>query len=86
MKENKLKSFEYYDVCIIGASIAGNYLSFLLSDSNLRIAVIEKHESIGYPFQCTGIVSKKLTNIISILKDILLNCFDISDFHLIIYF
>jgi len=62
-----------YDVCIVGASIAGNYLSFLLSHSNLKIAIIEEHEKIGYPFQCAGIVSKKLANLISFPQDIILN-------------
>jgi len=73
MKEKEFEQLEYYDICIIGASIAGNYLTFLLSDSNLRIAIIEEHKSIGYPFQCAGIVSKKLGNLISLPKNIILN-------------
>lgn len=64
---------EYFDVCIVGASIAGNYLAFLLSNSNLKIAVLEDHSEIGLPFQCAGIISQKLTQLIEVPKDIILN-------------
>ncbi|NVM18811.1 MAG: NAD(P)/FAD-dependent oxidoreductase [Candidatus Lokiarchaeota archaeon] len=66
-------SYEYFDVCIVGASIAGNYLSFLLSTSNLRIVVLEDHREIGLPFQCAGIISQKLSQLIKLPKGIVLN-------------
>jgi digeranylgeranylglycerophospholipid reductase len=62
-----------YDVCIIGGSIAGNYLAYLLSNSNLTILVIEEHTEIGLPFQCAGIISKKLTQLIKVPREIILN-------------
>jgi geranylgeranyl reductase family protein len=62
-----------YDVCIIGASIAGNYLTYILSDASLKIAIIEEHKSIGYPFQCAGIVSKKLNELLSLPRELILN-------------
>jgi len=64
---------EKFDVCIVGASIAGNYLSFLLSKTNLKIAVIEEHKKIGLPLQCAGIVSQKLGKIIKLPKEVVLN-------------
>ena len=67
------RSFEHFDVCIVGASIAGNYLAFLLSNSNLSIAVLEDHKEIGLPFQCAGIVSQKLSQLIELPKEIVLN-------------
>ena len=67
------RSFEHFDVCIVGASIAGNYLTFLLSNSNLSIAVLEDHKEIGLPFQCAGIVSQKLSQLIELPKEIILN-------------
>ncbi len=70
MEERRL---EIYDVCIVGASIAGNYLTYLLSKSNLRIAVLENHSEIGLPFQCAGIVSQKLSELIELPKEIVLN-------------
>ncbi len=65
--------FEYFDICIIGGSIAGNYLCYLLANTNLKISVIEEHQQIGLPFQCAGIVSQKLTKITQIPKEIILN-------------
>ncbi len=67
------RSIEHYDVCVVGASIAGNYLTYLLSKSNLRIAVIEDHKEIGLPFQCAGIISQKLSKLIELPKEIVLN-------------
>lgn len=67
---------DHFDVCIIGASIAGNYLSYLLSQSSLKIAVIEEHEEVGSPFQCAGIVSMKLAKLIDLPEDLILNRVD----------
>ena len=64
---------ENYDVVIIGASIAGNYLSYLLSGTNLKVAVIEEHMEVGRPLQCAGIISMKLTDLVSFPEDIILN-------------
>jgi len=68
-----INSSEIYDVCIIGASIAGNFLAYLLSKTGLNIVIIEEHKEIGLPLQCAGIVSKKLTQLINIPKEIILN-------------
>ena len=72
------QNIERFDVAIIGASISGNFLSYLLSKSNLTIAVIEEHKEIGLPFQCAGIVSKKLSKIIDLPKEIILNRVNIA--------
>lgn len=45
-----------YDVVIAGAGVAGNYLAFRLAGSGHRVAVVEEHDTIGEPLQCTGIV------------------------------
>jgi geranylgeranyl reductase family protein len=67
------RNIEKFDVCIVGGSIAGNYLSFLLSETNLKIAVVEEHKKIGLPLQCAGIVSQKLSKIIKLPEEIVLN-------------
>ncbi|MFW9829172.1 MAG: NAD(P)/FAD-dependent oxidoreductase [Candidatus Thorarchaeota archaeon] len=67
------RDFATFDICIIGASIAGNYLCYLLSKTNLKIIVIEEHTEIGLPFQCAGIVSQKLTKLIDIPNELILN-------------
>ncbi|MFO8019231.1 MAG: NAD(P)/FAD-dependent oxidoreductase [Promethearchaeia archaeon] len=64
---------ENFDICIVGASIAGNYLSYLLSRSDLKVAVIEEHTKIGQPLQCAGIVSQKLDKLIDLSPDTILN-------------
>ncbi|MFX0042459.1 MAG: hypothetical protein ACFE8L_06075 [Candidatus Hodarchaeota archaeon] len=70
------RTIEHYDVCIIGGSIAGNYLCYLLSKTKLKIAVIEEHKEIGLPVQCAGIVSQKLSQLIDLPQQIVLNRID----------
>ncbi|MCK4780906.1 MAG: NAD(P)/FAD-dependent oxidoreductase, partial [Candidatus Lokiarchaeota archaeon] len=60
-------------VCIVGGSIAGNYLCYLLSNTNLKIIVIEEHEQVGLPLQCAGIVSQKLSELIDLPPELILN-------------
>ena len=67
------QNIEKCDLIIIGASIAGNYLCYLLSKTNLKIVVIEEHEKIGLPFQCAGIVSQKLSKLVELPEEIILN-------------
>lgn len=67
------KNLATFDVCIVGGSISGNYLCYLLSNTNLKIIVIEEHEQVGLPFQCAGIVSQKLSRLIDLPKEIILN-------------
>ncbi len=70
------QNFEKFDVVIIGASLSGNYLAKLLSKTKLTIAVIEEHKDIGLPFQCAGIVSQKLNQLIDLPQNIILNRVD----------
>lgn len=67
-----------FDICIVGASIAGNYLCYLLSNSSLKIIILEEHKEIGLPFQCAGIVSQKLATIIKLPNDLILNRVNIA--------
>lgn len=67
------REIDNFDICIVGASIAGNYLCYLLSNTNLNIVVIEEHKKVGFPLQCAGIVSQKLGKIINLPKEVVLN-------------
>lgn len=67
------QNIEKCDLVIIGASLAGNYLSYLLSKTNLKILVLEEHEKVGLPLQCAGIVSQKLSKLINLPDEIILN-------------
>lgn len=64
---------DFYDVVIIGASIAGNYLAYLLSRFQVRVLIIEEHSEIGLPMQCAGIISKKLTELVELPSHLILN-------------
>lgn len=66
-------SVEEFDICIVGASIAGNYLSHLLSKTDLKVVIIEEHEDIGLPLQCAGIISQKISKLISLPNKIIKN-------------
>lgn len=67
------RNIENFDISIVGASIAGNYLCYLLSNTNLKIAVIEDHKEVGLPLQCAGIVSQKLIKLINFPQNVILN-------------
>ena len=67
------QNIEKFDLTIIGAGLAGLFLTYLLSKTNLKIAIIEEHKEIGIPFQCAGIVSQKLSKLINLPKNIILN-------------
>ena len=67
------RNFENFDACVVGASISGNYLAYLLSKWNIKIVVIEEHKDIGLPFQCAGIISQKLSQLIKLPEEIVLN-------------
>lgn len=45
-----------YDVMIVGAGAAGNYIAYKLAGLGYKVIVFEEHEKIGQPVQCTGII------------------------------
>jgi digeranylgeranylglycerophospholipid reductase len=49
-----------YDVIIIGAGPAGCRTAELLAKDGKSVLVIEEHEKVGNPVQCTGLISHKL--------------------------
>ncbi len=61
------------DVCIIGGNLAGSYLAFLLAHEGIEVIVVEEHKRVGEPLQCAGIVSQKLSDLIQINDEIILN-------------
>lgn len=45
-----------FDVAIIGAGPAGSYVAWKLACKGYRVTVLEEHEVIGEPVNCTGII------------------------------
>lgn len=45
-----------YDAIIIGAGAAGNYLAYRLAGLGYEVLVVEEHEKVGQPVNCTGII------------------------------
>lgn len=47
---------ELFDTIVIGAGPVGSYAAQLLAVCGFNVAVLEDHERIGEPMQCTGII------------------------------
>lgn len=45
-----------YHAIVIGAGAAGNYVAFRLASQGYKVLVLEEHEHVGQPVQCTGII------------------------------
>ena len=60
-------------IAVIGAGPAGSYLAYLLAKSGKEVALIEEHEKIGIPVQCTGIVTASIKNFFDIPDNVIAN-------------
>ena len=58
---------------IIGAGPAGSYLAYLLAKKGKEITLIEEHEKIGSPIQCTGIVTASIEKFVKLPNDVIAN-------------
>ncbi len=45
-----------YDLAVAGAGVAGSYIALRLASLGYKVVVLEEHEKIGEPVQCTGII------------------------------
>jgi digeranylgeranylglycerophospholipid reductase len=64
------------NVSIIGAGPSGSYLACLLAEKGFDVSVVEEHEKIGLPVQCTGITTSFLKNLVELKKDFVINKVD----------
>ncbi len=60
-------------IAVIGAGPAGSYLAYLLAKSGKEVALIEEHEKIGIPVQCTGIVTASIKKFFDIPNNVIAN-------------
>ena len=60
-------------ITIIGAGPAGSYLAYLLAKKGKQVTLIEEHETIGAPVQCTGIVTGSIEKFIKLPNKVIAN-------------
>lgn len=61
---------------VIGAGPAGCYVSYLLAKKGHTVNLYDKKPKIGYPVQCTGILSEYFLKIMQPKEDFVLNIVD----------
>lgn len=47
-------------ITIVGAGPAGSYLAYLLAKQGKKAVILEEHNTVGSPVQCTGIVTHSI--------------------------
>ena len=60
-------------ITIIGAGPVGSYSAYLLAKEGKEVNVFEEHKEIGWPIQCTGIVTNEIQKIIPLDSEIIVN-------------
>ena len=60
-------------IAIIGAGPAGSYLAYLLAKQGKEVTLIEEHEKIGSPVQCTGIVTASIEKFVKLPNEVIAN-------------
>ncbi|MBI2523158.1 NAD(P)/FAD-dependent oxidoreductase [Candidatus Woesearchaeota archaeon] len=60
-------------ITIVGAGPAGSYLAYLLAKQGKDITLIEEHDKIGSPVQCTGIVTGSIEKFVKLPSNIIAN-------------
>ena len=60
-------------ITIIGAGPAGSYLAYLLAKKGKDVVLIEEHDKIGSPVQCTGIVTGSIEKFVKLPNKIVAN-------------
>src|SRR3989338_3175617 len=60
-------------ITIIGAGPAGSYLAYLLAKEGKEVTLIEEHEKIGSPVQCTGIVTGSIEKFVKLPNEVIAN-------------
>ncbi len=58
-------------ITIVGAGPAGSYLGYLLAKQGNEVTIVEEHETIGRPVQCTGIVTHSIEKFFKLKNDVI---------------
>ena len=60
-------------ITIIGAGPAGSYLAYLLAKRGKDVTLVEEHDAVGSPVQCTGIVTGSIEKFVTLPKSVIAN-------------
>ena len=58
-------------ITIVGAGPAGSYLAYLLAKQGRKVTIVEEHDSIGKPVQCTGIVTNSIEKFFRLKNEVI---------------
>lgn len=63
-------------ITIVGAGPAGSYLACLLARQGKKVTMLEEHNRIGSPVQCTGIVTHSIEKFFKLKKEVVAKSLD----------
>ena len=63
----------YPMISVIGAGPAGSFASFNLAKQGFRVSLFEKNKRVGFPVQCTGLVTSSINRLVKLDSDIIIN-------------
>ncbi len=58
-------------ITIVGAGPAGSYLGYLLAKQGKDVVILEEHNTIGSPVQCTGIVTHSIEKFFKLKNEVI---------------
>ena len=58
-------------ITIVGAGPAGSYLAYLLAKQGKDVSIIEEHDTVGKPIQCTGIVTHSIEKFFKLKNEVI---------------
>ena len=58
-------------ITIVGAGPAGSYLAYLLAKQGKDVTILEEHNTVGSPVQCTGIVTHSIEKFFKLKREVI---------------
>mgnify|MGYP001575130315 CR=1 FL=1 len=58
-------------ITIVGAGPAGSYLGYLLTKQGKKVIILEEHNAVGNPVQCTGIVTHSIEEFLKLKNEVI---------------
>ena len=58
---------------IIGAGPAGCFLARKLARKSIPVTVVEEHDKVGEPLQCSGLVSGNILDVVTVPENLIVN-------------